>query len=97
MPTKCITVRWRFGNDFHIEIRDQGNGFVPETIEDPSKTENIGKTSGRGIFMIRFFADSIGWGNNGTKLMATFKKYPGPDKDDYLKKISQIAELLERP
>ncbi len=97
IPTKCITVRWRFGNDFHIEIKDQGNGFFPETIEDPSKTENINKTSGRGIFMIRFFADSIRWGNNGTRLIVTFKKHPAPGKDDYLKKITKVMELLERP
>ena len=33
-----------------ISVHDQGPGFNPEEVPDPTATENILKTSGRGIF-----------------------------------------------
>ncbi|HTH26685.1 MAG TPA: ATP-binding protein [Vicinamibacterales bacterium] len=40
-----------------IRIEDQGEGFVPEEVADPLAPENILKSSGRGIFLIRNFMD----------------------------------------
>ena len=40
-----------------IRIEDQGDGFVPEDVADPLAPENILKSSGRGIFLIRNFMD----------------------------------------
>ena len=44
-----------------ISVHDQGPGFNPETISDPTKEENILKTSGRGIFFMRNFFDEVDW------------------------------------
>ena len=38
-------------------IQDEGEGFVPEEVADPLAPENILKSSGRGIFLIRNFMD----------------------------------------
>ncbi|MGH9905016.1 MAG: ATP-binding protein [Pyrinomonadaceae bacterium] len=46
---------------FEISVHDQGQGFNPETISDPTKEENILKTSGRGIFFMRNFMDEVDW------------------------------------
>jgi serine/threonine-protein kinase RsbW len=40
-----------------IRIEDQGEGFIPEEVADPLSPENILKSSGRGIFLIRNFMD----------------------------------------
>ena len=40
-----------------IRIEDEGEGFVPEEVADPLAPENILKSSGRGIFLIRNFMD----------------------------------------
>ena len=40
-----------------ILIEYQGEGFVPEEVADPLAPENILKSSGRGIFLIRNFMD----------------------------------------
>src|SRR5688500_11275038 len=40
-----------------IRIEEQGEGFVPEEVADPLAPENILKSSGRGIFLIRYFMD----------------------------------------
>ena len=42
-----------------IYIEDQGEGFVPEEVADPLAPENILKSSGRGIFLIRNFMDDV--------------------------------------
>jgi serine/threonine-protein kinase RsbW len=46
---------------FEITVHDQGNGFNPDEIPDPTKDENILKTSGRGIFFMRNFMDKVDW------------------------------------
>jgi serine/threonine-protein kinase RsbW len=42
-----------------IRVRDQGPGFEPETIANPLAPENLLKSSGRGIFLIRSFMDDV--------------------------------------
>jgi serine/threonine-protein kinase RsbW len=44
-----------------ISVHDQGPGFNPEEVPDPTATENIMKTSGRGIFFMRTFMDEVDW------------------------------------
>ena len=42
-----------------IRVRDEGEGFDPETLADPLAPENLLKSSGRGIFLIRNFMDHV--------------------------------------
>ena len=42
-----------------IRVRDEGEGFDPETVADPLAPENLLKSSGRGIFLIRNFMDDV--------------------------------------
>jgi serine/threonine-protein kinase RsbW len=47
------------GGNLIITIRDQGKGLDPDKIPDPLAPENLLKTSGRGIFLIRSFMDEV--------------------------------------
>lgn len=42
-----------------IRVRDEGHGFDPATLPDPLAPENLLKSSGRGIFLIRSFMDEM--------------------------------------
>ena len=42
-----------------IRVRDQGPGFDPELVANPLDPENLLKSSGRGIFLIRSFMDDV--------------------------------------
>jgi serine/threonine-protein kinase RsbW len=42
-----------------IRVRDEGPGFDPGTLPDPLAPENVLKSSGRGIFLIRSFMDEL--------------------------------------
>jgi serine/threonine-protein kinase RsbW len=44
-----------------ISVHDQGVGFNPEAVPDPTAEENILKASGRGIFFMRRFMDEVDW------------------------------------
>ena len=44
-----------------ISVHDQGAGFNPENVPDPTAEENILKASGRGIFFMRSFMDEVDW------------------------------------
>jgi serine/threonine-protein kinase RsbW len=42
-----------------IRVRDEGAGFDPGQIRDPLAPENVTRSSGRGIFLIRSFMDDV--------------------------------------
>lgn len=51
-------------------IEDQGEGFEPENVPDPVAPENLMKSGGRGLFIIRSLAQSctINPSPNGTSI-----------------------------
>jgi len=59
-PDKKVTIAFeRTGADLVITIRDQGKGLDLSKIPDPLAPENLLKTSGRGIFLMRSFMDVV--------------------------------------
>ena len=59
-PGKKVSLAFeRTGGDLVITIRDQGKGLDLNKIPDPLAPENLLKTSGRGIFLIRSFMDEV--------------------------------------
>jgi serine/threonine-protein kinase RsbW len=53
------TVPSRDSEELVIRVEDEGEGFDPENVADPLAPENILKSSGRGIFLIRNFMDEV--------------------------------------
>lgn len=49
----------RYPERFVVKIADQGQGFDVNALPDPSAEDNILRTSGRGIFLIRTFMDEF--------------------------------------
>ena len=63
-----------------IHVRDQGAGFRLEDVPDPLAEENLLKTSGRGLFLIRAFMDELNVTipqSGGAEVIMT-KRYPTP-------------------
>ncbi len=59
-PAKKVTLAFeRTGHDLVITVRDQGKGLDIGKVADPLAPENLMKTSGRGIFLIRSFMDVV--------------------------------------
>jgi len=59
-PDKKVTLAFeRTPQDLVITIRDQGCGLDLSKIPNPLAPENLLKTSGRGIFLMRSFMDVV--------------------------------------
>lgn len=59
---KTVDVTLKSSTDaVEISVHDQGPGFNPEEVPDPTAEENILKASGRGIFFMRSFMDEVNW------------------------------------
>ena len=56
---KVILAFERTSADLVITIRDQGSGIDLSSIPNPLAPENLLKTSGRGIFLMRSFMDEV--------------------------------------
>ena len=42
-----------------IKIKDEGEGFEPGNIPDPTEPENLLKDSGRGIYLMKVYMDDM--------------------------------------
>jgi serine/threonine-protein kinase RsbW len=51
-----------------VTVKDQGKGFNPDSVPDPLATDNLLKTSGRGVYLIRQYADDVNYSAKGNTL-----------------------------
>lgn len=63
-PAKQVTVEFTMTpsavpDQLLVSVRDEGEGFDPESLPDPLAPENMLKSSGRGIFFVRSFMDDV--------------------------------------
>jgi len=49
-------------------IRDEGPGFDPSKLPDPTDPENLLKASGRGLLLIKTFMDEVTHSANGNQI-----------------------------
>lgn len=49
-------------------VRDEGKGFDPSTLPDPTNPENLLAASGRGIMLIHTFMDEVSFNDRGNEI-----------------------------
>ena len=54
-------------------VEDEGKGFNPEDLPDPTKRENLLKKRGRGIFLARSLVDEIIFQDKGRRVILVKK------------------------
>ena len=59
-------------NSVSFLIKDQGKGFIINDLPDPTAPENLTKTGGRGIFLMKHLADEVTFNNDGQEVKLTF-------------------------
>jgi serine/threonine-protein kinase RsbW len=60
-------------NKLIITVTDEGKGFRPKEVPDPTKPENIEAINGRGLFLMSRLADEIEFNKKGNSVKMTFK------------------------
>jgi len=58
-----------------IKIKDEGKGFDPKIVPDPTDPENLLKDSGRGLYLMRIYMDGLSYNYTpeGTETILTLK------------------------
>lgn len=51
-----------------VMVRDEGSGFNPEGVPDPTTPENLDRTGGRGVFLMRNLMDKVEFRDGGREV-----------------------------
>lgn len=80
--SKNVSVSFECGKgDLTVRVRDQGLGFNPDCIPDPTAPENIENIRGRGVFLMKNLADDIGFNETGNEVVMKFNIIPVETKN----------------
>ena len=63
-----------------VKVQDEGSGFDPGSIPNPTADENLLKADGRGIFFMRSFMDDVSYSfpARGGTVVRMVKRLPEP-------------------
>ncbi|MBL9147887.1 MAG: ATP-binding protein [Phycisphaerae bacterium] len=74
-PAKSVRFLCRISaHEAYFEIEDEGPGFDPETVPDPTSDENIEIPSGRGIMLIRAYMSEVEYLKPGNRLRMLYRR-----------------------
>ena len=78
-PNKVVFFRARIDDKAaSFEIEDQGPGFDPKAIPDPTDQFNIEMPSGRGVMLIKAYMTEVDYVKPGNKLRMALVKPTSP-------------------
>ncbi|HOM17944.1 MAG TPA: ATP-binding protein, partial [Thermoguttaceae bacterium] len=61
-------------------IADEGPGFDPHGLPDPTDAANLEKCSGRGILLMRSFMDEVRYNEKGNQVTLIKRFQPDPSR-----------------
>lgn len=65
-PAKIVDIKaWFTDTQLVLQVTDQGVGFNPDSLPDPLDENNLLKSGGRGVFLIRQFSDEVDFNDLG--------------------------------
>lgn len=68
-PSKSVTVEFRADPDtISISVEDEGGGFCPSQVADPTLDENLEKPNGRGVMLMRVYMNEVRFNPAGNRV-----------------------------
>jgi serine/threonine-protein kinase RsbW len=68
-PGKKVHISYRFLADrLEIRITDEGPGFDPEDVPDPTAAENLERPCGRGLMLMRHYMSEVAYSARGNSV-----------------------------
>jgi serine/threonine-protein kinase RsbW len=59
-PSKLVKIHAQINDSkLIIKIKDEGKGFDPSKLPDPTQPENLLKDSGRGVYLMKVYMDDV--------------------------------------
>lgn len=73
-PEKSVDISISYNKPkLTIKVKDEGAGFSPDKVPDPTIPENIEEANGRGVFIMSKLADEIKYSRKGSCVTMVFK------------------------
>jgi serine/threonine-protein kinase RsbW len=77
-PSKRVRVEIAFQlGRIQARVTDQGRGFDPSSVPDPTTPENLAKPCGRGLFLMRQLMDEVWFNDRGNQVTLVLKLESG--------------------
>lgn len=74
-PQKKITISYQIdGKRAVIRIRDEGPGFDPASVPDPTCPDRICLPNGRGLMLMRCYLDEVAYNKQGNEVQLVKEK-----------------------
>ena len=74
-PSRHVHVRVLFGpHAIEMEVADEGPGFDPVDVPDPTTPERLESPDGRGIFLIRRLVDEVRFNEKGNAICMILRR-----------------------
>jgi serine/threonine-protein kinase RsbW len=68
-PAKRVLVEVKLAEGrIEARVTDQGRGFNPAAVPDPTRPENLTNAGGRGIFLMRQLLDEVTFNDQGNQV-----------------------------
>lgn len=76
-PATSIRVGYTVAADrVLIFVEDQGPGFTPADVPDPTLDENLANTSGRGLMLMRAYMSEVWHNERGNRVGMLYRRPP---------------------
>jgi serine/threonine-protein kinase RsbW len=74
-PTRSVAVRVELTPELaRVHVTDDGAGFDPHSVEPPLDPGSLDQESGRGLLIIRRFADDVAFNEQGNSICMTLRR-----------------------
>ena len=74
-PTKEVRLACQVGPEMvRIEVEDEGEGFDPSALPDPTAPENLDRESGRGVLLMHAYMDHVEFQGRGNRVVLIRKR-----------------------
>lgn len=68
-PQKMVLIQYGIDDfGFELAIQDEGSGFDPGAVEDPTEHENLSRPGGRGLLLIRSLMVDVRFNDRGNQI-----------------------------
>lgn len=68
-PRKQVKLEaWCAPDRIRIRVTDQGTGFDPGSLPDPTLPQNLSRSRGRGVYLIRELMDEVAFNERGNSV-----------------------------
>jgi serine/threonine-protein kinase RsbW len=72
-----VTLSYRVSPErVEIRVADEGRGFNPGSVPDPTADENLNKPCGRGIMLMRCYMDEVAYSSSGREVRMVKYRQP---------------------